>query len=75
MKKQLRIKYKDGGMVKVTNSKCINNQVFSNYLKQVAVSSIQDATLYTYPLKSNNPLVLVENGVPNNANVYEMSHS
>lgn len=75
MKKQLRIKYKDGGMVKFTNSKCNDNRVFVNYFKQIAVSSIKDAALYTYPLKSNKPLILVENGVPNNANVYEMNRN
>ncbi|RDY30309.1 hypothetical protein [Lachnotalea glycerini] len=72
MKKQLRIEYKDGGEVKLTNSKATNTSIFVNYLKQIPVTSILNASVYTYPLSENKPLVLVENGVPRNDNVYAL---
>lgn len=74
MKKQLIIEYKDGGKVKLTNAKCHENNMFIKYLKQIPISSILNSTLYTYPLKDNSPLVLVENGVSQNDNIYEMLH-
>lgn len=70
MKKQLVVEYKDGGKVKITNLKCKDNSMFINYLRGIAVSSIKKAVLYTYPIKDNEPLILVENGVSINANVY-----
>lgn len=69
MKKQLRIEYKDGGKVKLTNSKCKDNGVFINYLGGICVASIKNAVLYTYPIMDNEPLTLVENGVLNKENL------
>lgn len=75
MKKQLRIEYKDGGKIKLTNSKATNTVIFVNYLKQIQVNSILNASIYTYPVKDNKPLILVENGTPRNDNVYDLVHN
>lgn len=71
MKKQLVILYKDGGKIKVTNSACTDNRVFREYFGNIPVISIESAILYTYPLKTHEPLVLVENGEQITENVEE----
>lgn len=71
MRKRLVILYKDGGKVKVTNNACIDNRVFREFFKNIPVISVESAILYTYPLKTHEPLVLVENGEQITENVEE----
>lgn len=66
MKRQLRIKYKDGSQLKVTSTKSGDNSVFAPYLSRLSTKNVQEAGLYTYPLKDNEPLIFVEHGVPKN---------
>lgn len=67
MKKQLRIEYKDGVKVKVTN-KNGNTEVFKRYLQSVNLTRVKNCAIYTYPLKSNSPFVLVEDREINKEN-------
>ncbi|WP_133964638.1 hypothetical protein [Eubacterium limosum] len=67
MKKQLRIEYKDGVKVKVTN-KNGNTEVFKRYLQSVNLTRVKNCAIYTYPLKSNPPFVLVEDREINKEN-------
>lgn len=71
MKKQLRIEYKDGGKVKITNGKATNMNIFARYFRKLNIGSIKNAAIYTYPIKNNEPFVLVEDGVgfANNINM------
>ncbi len=71
MRKRLVILYKDGGKIKVTNNACTDNRVFREYFGNIPVISIESAILYTYPLKTHVPLVLVENGEQITENVEE----
>lgn len=64
MKRQLRIKYKDGSQLKVISTKSGDNSVFAPYLSQLSIEKVQEAGLYTYPLKDNEPLIFVERGAP-----------
>lgn len=63
MKRQLRIEYKDGSKVKITNGKETNMSFFAKYFGKLSIGSIQNAAIYTYPLKDNEPFILVEDGV------------
>lgn len=67
MKKQLRIEYKDGVKVKVTN-KNGNTEVFKRYLQSVNLTRVKNCAIYTYPLKNNSPFVLVEDSEINEEN-------
>lgn len=67
MKKQLRIEYKDGVKVKVTN-KNGNTEVLKRYLQNINLTRVYNCAIYTYPLKDNEPLVLVKNGIVNENN-------
>lgn len=62
MKKQLRIEYKDGGKVKITDGKCTNMRFFIEYLMPINLDSILNAGIYTYPLKNNEPFILIKDG-------------
>ncbi|MDO4170776.1 MAG: hypothetical protein Q4D45_12900 [Lachnospiraceae bacterium] len=62
MKKQLRIEYKDGGKVKITNSRCTSMSFFIMYLMPINPNSILNAGIYTYPLKNNEPFILIKDG-------------
>lgn len=68
MKKQLRIEYKDGVKVKVTN-KNGNTEVFKRYLQNINLTRVKNCAIYTYPLKSNSPFVLIEDSVKNEENI------
>lgn len=61
MKKQLRIEYKDGVKVKVTN-KNGNTEVFKRYLQNINLTRVKNCAIYTYPLKSNSPPVCSDRG-------------
>lgn len=67
MKKQLRIEYKDGVKVKVTN-KNGNTEVFKRYLQSINLTRVKNCAIYTYPLKSNSPFVLIEDSEINKEN-------
>ncbi|MGL5433784.1 MAG: hypothetical protein ACRDBO_00105 [Lachnospiraceae bacterium] len=69
MKKQLRLEYKDGGRTKLTNAKAMDNTVFANYFRQITLPAILNAGIYTYPLKVNEPFILVEDGVVRKDNI------
>lgn len=63
--KKLKIEYMSGAKTEISNKrKGITNKFFQRYLDQHArsISNVRKAVLYTYPLKDNEPLVLVENG-------------
>lgn len=72
MKKQLRIEYKDGVKVKVTN-KNGNTEVFKRYLQSINLTRVKNCAIYTYPLKSNSPFVLVEDSEINEENAEDFS--
>lgn len=67
MKKQLRIEYKDGVKVKVTN-KNGNTEVFKRYLQSVNLTRVKNCAIYTYPLKSNSPFFLIQDSEINKEN-------
>ena len=67
MKKQLRIEYKDGVKVKVTN-KNGNTEVFKRYLQNINLTRVKNCAIYTYPLKSNSPFVLIQGSEINKEN-------
>lgn len=75
MKHQLKITYKDGSGLKVTNNKSNTKDFAVNYFKDINIDRVQSAVFFTYPLKNNKPLVLVEEGVPKNDNVYEFMNN
>lgn len=68
MKKQLRIEYKDGVKVKVTNENG-NTEVFKRYLQNINLTRVKNCAIYTYPLKDNFPFVLVKDSVKNEENM------
>lgn len=67
MKKQLRIEYKDGVKVKVTN-KNGNTEVFKRYLQNINLTRVKNCAIYTYPLKSNFPFILIQDSEINKEN-------
>lgn len=64
MKRQLRINYKDGGRTKITNSsyRAEDIEFFRMYTEKIDPVTVENAAIYTYPLKDNVPLVIVDAG-------------
>ncbi|WP_333657012.1 hypothetical protein [Tissierella praeacuta] len=63
--KRLTIKYVNGGKTDISNKrKGLTNKFFQKYMDQYVrpISNVKSAILYTYPLKNNEPLVLIEDG-------------
>lgn len=63
--KKLVIIYNSGAKTTIKNTKKMyTNGLFKRYLKEYCepASNVRSAILYTYPLKSNESLVLIENG-------------
>lgn len=63
--KKLVIKYKSGAKTTLTNTKArFTNRLVKKYLNQYCnpIGMVVSAILYTYPLKNNEPLILIENG-------------
>lgn len=63
--KKLKIEYMSGAKTEISNKrKGITNKFFNQYMDQYArpISNVKKAVLYTYPLKDNEPLTLIENG-------------
>jgi len=63
--KRLTIKYMNGGKTDISNKRRgLTNKFFQKYMDQYGrpISNVKSAILYTYPLKNNEPLVLIEDG-------------
>jgi len=63
--KKLEIIYKSGAKTTLTNTNVrFTDRLVEGYLREYCspVEKVKSAIFYTYPLKSNEPLVLIENG-------------
>ena len=64
--KKLKIKYKNGSYCNISNSRKDYPDIrFQKYLDTYArhVEDVESAILYYYPIKNNEPLVLIQDGV------------
>lgn len=63
--KKLKIEYVSGAKTVISNKrKGLTNKFFQQYMDQFArpIGNVKSAILYTYPLKDNEPLTLIEDG-------------
>lgn len=74
MQVQLRIEYLDGGKVKATNMAGIT-QALKGYMKEINLKQIKNCGVYTYPLKNNEPLILIKNNEINKENMKKFMES
>ena len=62
--KRLEIIYKDGSSCNVSNnSRNTTNSIFKAHMDPVNPKRVKSATIFTYPIKLNKPLVLISNGI------------